>query len=262
MSELLATFGFLIPPVCFLAVNVIVLRLISTDYLRKAPPAPKQPLPVVPSQMRTLEPLSVLGWEFEYAKTTASEAMQDRHTMINYYLLVAGVVTTGVITVVSNDADALPNSIGTLLLWLLCGIGWLYFMKLVQLRHAWGGSVAVMCRIKEFCMSHVSDLKPDEFRGAFLWDSATRPPLGKRWTVFYLSAMLIAYLDGIAFVAGSVLLARGELGFAQVSALGVLGVLFFLFTTGSTAGCWPTSGSGRRPPRPRCRKNLPTVTLR
>jgi hypothetical protein len=38
-----------------------------------------------------LDASDILGWEFEYARTTASEAMQDRHTMINFYLLIAGV---------------------------------------------------------------------------------------------------------------------------------------------------------------------------
>ena len=71
---------------------------------------------------KLLDARDILGWEFEYARFTASEAMQDRHTMVNFYLLVAGVVISGVVGVLARNTG-LPKAAGTLLLWLLCGIG-------------------------------------------------------------------------------------------------------------------------------------------
>jgi len=59
--------------------------------------------------------------------------------MINFYLLVVGVVASGVVAALGQETG-LPKAIGTLLLWLLCGIGWLYFLKLIRLRQTWHDS--------------------------------------------------------------------------------------------------------------------------
>jgi hypothetical protein len=72
--------------------------------------------------VKPLYSADILKLEFEYARVTASEAMQDRHTMVNFYLLAFGVIATGVVAILSRDAD-LPQSIGTLLLWILCAVG-------------------------------------------------------------------------------------------------------------------------------------------
>ncbi len=53
---------------------------------------------------------------------------RDRHTMIDFYLLAMGIVAAGVVNVLKTDGDALPV-IGTVLLWLLCVVGWLYFFE-------------------------------------------------------------------------------------------------------------------------------------
>ena len=153
--------------------------------------------------------LDVLGWEFEYARITASEAMQDRLTMVNFYLLATGVITSGVVVMLSKDTS-LPSSasasVGAVLLWLLCGVGWIHFLKIIRLRQAWHDSAKTMNRIKEFCIEHVDGIAPDELREAFRWKPETLPPPGKPWTVFFYSAMLIGFLDSVAYVSGGALL--------------------------------------------------------
>ena len=180
---------------------------------------------------KLLNARDILGWEFEYARVTASEAMQDRHTMVNFYLLVAGVVVSGVVGVLAQKTG-LPKATGTLFLWLLCGIGWLYFLKIIRLRQAWHGSARAMNQIKDFYIQHVKDFKPDELREAFLWKAETLPPPDKPWTVFFYSAVLIAFLNSVAYVVGGALLnlaAARRFPLLALGPLAMFGLVFFAF---------------------------------
>jgi hypothetical protein len=119
----------------FLIANVLILVVILVLNRRTGDRPGQQETPAKSSDQKIPDPYNILGWEFEYARTTASEAMQDRHTMVNFYLLAVGVVASGVVAVLGQDAG-LPKATGTLLLWPLCGVGWLYFLKLIRLRQA------------------------------------------------------------------------------------------------------------------------------
>ena len=212
----------------FLIVNVVILSVILT--LNRRPgsrPLPPAPPPSEPPGEGHLDPSNILDWEFEYARTTASEAMEQRHTMVNFYLLVAGVAASGVIAVL-GEGSGLPKSVGTLLLWMLCGIGWLYFLSIIRLRQAWHESARAMNQIKEFYFQHTQTLSRDVLRSAFRWQAHTLPAPGKPWTVFFYSAMLIAFLDSAAYVAGALLLDRGPAG----SAPGPVPVPLVLFGLG------------------------------
>ena len=190
----------------FLVLQVIALWLIFTAQRRSRPHAPSPEFPPPPSNVRNgLSPETLLGWEFNYASTTASEAMQDRHTMINYYLLVAGIVVSGVVTYIAQRADV-PAEVGTLLLWLLCLIGWFYFLKLIRLRQAWHESVRAMNQIKEFYIANTQQPGDTSLHRAFLWGSTTVPRPEASWTVFHYSAMLIAFINSVAYAVGAVLL--------------------------------------------------------
>jgi hypothetical protein len=178
-----------------------------------------------------LQASDILGWEFEYARITASEAMQDRHTMVNFYLLAVGVVASGVVGVI-GQGTGLPKAMGTVLLWLLCGIGALYFLKVIRLRQAWHESARTMNRIKEFYIRHAADFDQKTLRTAFRWQEHTLPPPGKPWTVFFYSATLIALLDSVAYVAGGALLGWGAAPGLLLPALAVLtlcGLAYFAF---------------------------------
>jgi hypothetical protein len=173
----------------------------------------------------------ILGWEFEYARTTASEAMRDRHTMINFYLLIVGILASGVLAALGGDTN-LPNVTETVLLWLLCGIGWLYFLKLIRLRQAWRDSAKTMNRIKDFYIQRAKEFDQAELRQAFRWQSHTLPAPDKPWTIFFYSAMLIGLLDSVAYVAGGALLDLEKtlsLPGSERGLLIVLGLAFFAF---------------------------------
>lgn len=224
-------FQILIPFV-FLVANVLTLLAILAMNRRGGAKSSQPPAPTQETQGENpLVARDILGWEFEYARFTASEAMQDRHTMVNFYLLVTGVLVSGVVGVLAQNTG-LPKATGTLLLWLLCGIGWLYFLKIIRLRQAWHGSAQAMNKIKDFYIQHVKDFAPDELREAFLWKSDTLPPPDKPWTVFFYSAMLIALLNSAAYVMGGALLslaAARRLPLLVLGALAVFGLAFFAF---------------------------------
>jgi len=216
----------------FLVANVLTLLAILAMNRRGGAKSSQPPTPTQETQGENpLAARDILGWEFEYARFTASEAMQDRHTMVNFYLLVTGVLVSGVVGVLTQNTG-LPKAAGTLLLWLLCGIGWLYFLKIIRLRQAWHDSARAMNKIKDFYIQHVKDFKPDELREAFLWKAETLPPPDRPWTVFFYSAVLIAFLNSVAYVAGGALLsltARRSFPLLVLGPLLLFGLAFFAF---------------------------------
>ena len=158
------------------------------------------------NESQTLQATDILQWEFEYARTTASEAMRDRHTMINYYL----------------QAGA-----GTALLWGLCIVGWFYFLKIIRLRQAWYDSAQAMNQIKEVYVANSEREDKQILKAALRWREATLPHSHKRWTVFHYSAMLIAFLNTVASSVGYVLIKMPSSP-KQWMFLVLLGLIFFV----------------------------------
>ncbi len=190
-----------------------------------------------------LDPSDILAWEFQYARTTASEALQDRHTMMNFYFIIAGGVILGgglvslsMPKVLAGGPIKIPpfTYVGTILLWLVCIVGWLYFLKLIRLRQAWRESARAMNQIKDFYLEHATRFSAEELVQAFRWRTETLPPPEKRWTVFFYSATLIALLDSVTFVAGGALLNLFPLFQKRIApwiiaSLVILGLTMFFF---------------------------------
>jgi hypothetical protein len=157
--------------------------------------------------------------------------MSERHTMVNFYLLVAGVVASGVVTILKQDTR-LPTVAGTVLLWLLCAIGWVYLLGIIRLRQAWHDSAETMNQIKEFYIQHAEEFGGQELRKAFRWQAHTLPAPGKPWTIHFYSFMLISLLDSLAYVGGGALLhyhATASFPLLVLGPLGVFGLAFFAF---------------------------------
>jgi hypothetical protein len=212
----------------FLVINVLVVEIIIRLKQRQRD-QPRVVPALEPAVARPMKAEEILEWEYEYVRNTASEAMQDRHTMINFYLVLVGVVASGVVA----NLDKLDKWQGgaTLLLWVVCGIGWFHFLILVRLREAWHESLQALQWIRDFCVEHADDISSDELRKAFLWRRETLPRAGKRWSVFYYSALLIAFLDSVAFGVGGHLLNLGKdvVTLPGTAVLVVLSILFFAY---------------------------------
>ena len=212
----------------FLLANVAILLVILALNRRKEV---KPSAPPIPPGEPLVDPGDILTWEFEYARITASESMSERHTMVNFYLLIAGITTSGVLALLARQSE-LPTVAGVALFWVLVGIGWIYFLAIIRLRQAWHGSAEAMNRIKGFCIEHARAIDPATLRTAFLWQPQTLPPADKPWTIFFYAAMLISLLNSAAFVAGSALLdlqAALDHPWQILGPLALLGVAFFAF---------------------------------
>jgi hypothetical protein len=216
----------------FLAVNIGIITAILAfnrrqDQAAGAQMPPPQSPPGPPPQSAPGAPLldaqDILGKEYLYAQNTASEAMRDRHTMINFFLIFVGFILSGVVAVARDDPSK-SKVLASVLLWLLCSVGWLYFLKIIRLRQAWYDSARAMNQIKEFYIVHVKDVPPEVLRRAFRWLPDTLPAPEKPWTLIFLSAMTVALLDSVALVMGGILLEPRNALDAPLLVIGGLGL--------------------------------------
>ena len=153
----------------------------------------------------------ILIAEFEYAKETATQAMNDRHTLVNYYLIITGVVASAVVGLLkinfSNNIHSTTSvditKIPAILLFLLYVVGILYLVQLIRLRQAWIDSAQAMNKIKDH---YFHELKDKQIKNAFKWTSKSLPKPEKLFTIFFLSSLLIIILDTTAMVSAYVLI--------------------------------------------------------
>jgi hypothetical protein len=150
----------------------------------------------------------ILLEEFEYIKETAAQAMNDRHTLVNYFLLSAGVVLASFGLMVSEEGGArFPYRyevlIGLNLLFNL--VGWVYFMQVVRLRQAWCESARAMSHIKQVFAKN-SLYSSETAKPSFRWNIESIPQAEKKMTVFYFSALLISILNAAAIALSSIIL--------------------------------------------------------
>ena len=143
-----------------------------------------------------LHPEEILEEEFEYARETAGQAMNDRTAIVNMYLLLVGGVGSIVVGLSQSDSNspfAVPPMAYSLLFGLLGLTGFFMVMKIVRLRQAWYESVRAMNEIKRFYIE-----KFPELDAAFLWKANTNPALGKPWTITFNLALLLMIIDSVA----------------------------------------------------------------
>ena len=159
----------------------------------------------VPTDGGQVTSLDILGWEFEYARVTASEAIRDRHLIMNFFIIIAGSATTGIIAYSKASTDSEPI-IAVIALWLVSAIGVFYFLMLVKLRQAWYDSMLAMNAIKNFCINNNGVIKSEKLATAFKWKQETIPEPNKPWNVFFYSAAFTAFLTVVAFSSGGVIL--------------------------------------------------------
>lgn len=221
--------------VVFLVLNVAaLLAILALNRRAEAWPIAREEVSGSLAEPGLLDASDILGWEYAYAQATASEAMSDRLTMINFYLLTVGIIATGLVATLPGETAVLRVA-GPVLLWLLCCIGWFFFLKVIRLRQAWHHSARAMNQIKSFYVRHAKQFPADILQRAFLWRSDTLPAPEKPWTLFFLSAMLVGFLDSVAYAVGGLLLGLSAPPTCFAIIVGgvvVLGLVFMAFH------CW------------------------
>ena len=157
-------------------------------------------------QENAFEFTTLLMKEYDYIKETPSQAMNDRHTVFKFFLIISGAIVLIVGSqLIKTDLTTLaPNNLSILaaLAIFLNVIGWILFMQLIRLRQAWWSSAEAMNQIKEFYI--INGRVPDDIaRSAFLWDSRSMPSAGKKSNVFYYSAVLFTFVASSALFSAS-----------------------------------------------------------
>ena len=154
----------------------------------------------------TLKLENMLLEEYNYANLTAYQAMEDRTRMFNLYLLLIGILASGLGVVYQFSGRAstysLPLAIALLLIGGILGIAFL--VKLIRLRQAWRESVICMNVIKEFYIQQFRQQVP-QIERVFRW-RLKNIPSGERFgntTVVVCSTVALlesACFAGAAFV--------------------------------------------------------------
>ncbi|MDZ7260493.1 MAG: hypothetical protein ONB05_00020 [candidate division KSB1 bacterium] len=233
ISLTLSQFRSQLLPVSYL-ILIQILAYLTYFQFRKAVTAPPgsilriEPSEVSPSELRLSD---ILLKEFDYIKETAAQAMNDRHTMVNYFLIITGVVTTllgGLLVKDVSLASHQKNEIAQALALIFNFIGWLYFMQLVRLRQAWCSSAEAMNQIKEFYITNCG-IFDEAARSAFLWRVDSIPAPGKKSNVFYYSAILISLISSAILTFASLISFVPGASKAGHYFSGGLGLYHFLF---------------------------------
>lgn len=154
--------------------------------------------------------------EFNYISTTAYQAMEDRARMFNLYLLLIGVLGSGLAAVyqLGGGLRAFTQVLATGLLFIAGVMGIAFFVKLIRLRQAWRESAVAMTMIKEYYIKEFSALKPGVEK-AFRWRLETLPKGEKLGSVTYVVCATVAFLGSLCF-AGSAFILTQQWLIAQI----------------------------------------------
>lgn len=143
--------------------------------------------------------------EFNYASVTAYQAQEDRARMFNLYLLLIGVLGSG-LAAVYQLGGGLKSYAGELSIALLLVAGLMgvaFFTKLVRLRQAWRESVLAMTLIKEYYIREFASSAPGAVN-AFYWRLKTLPTGEKRTSTTAVVCATVATLGAFCFMGAAV----------------------------------------------------------
>src|SRR6266516_1957746 len=152
----------------------------------------------------TLKLENMLLEEFNYAGLTAYQSMEDRTRMFNLYLLLVGVLASGLGVVFqlrgSISIYSLPLAIALLLIAGIAGIA--FFTKLIRLRQAWRESVICMNVIKEFYIQQFQRQMP-RIERAFRWRLKTIPAGERLGSTTFIVCSTVALLESVCFAGAA-----------------------------------------------------------
>jgi len=187
---------------------------------------------------RDLSADKILMAEFKYAQKTAAQAMEDRHRMVNFYLLIVGVVMNVIAVLIKRDEFTTETLISgkeikamiVLLFLALFIVGVLYLYKLIRLRWMWYGSAEVMNKIKDYYDENLGEYHLKE--KAFIWTTKTLKDmkLGSCKTLYFGSAILIILIDALSLSCAVYFLSRNLIyGFLAFCLFVIFEFLFYKF---------------------------------
>lgn len=143
--------------------------------------------------------------EFNYASVTAYQAQEDRARMFNLYLLLIGVLGSGLAAVyqLSGGLKLYAGELSIALLTVAGLMGVAFFTKLVRLRQAWRESVLAMTLIKEYYIQEFAASAPRAVN-AFYWRLRTLPTGEKKTSTTAVVCATVATLGSLCFMGAAV----------------------------------------------------------
>ena len=161
----------------------------------------------------TLNMENMLLEEFNYVSVTAYQAMEDRARMFNLYLLLVGIVVSGlgIVYQFGGRIGAYPGSLAIVLLLIAGIVGVAFFVKLIRLRQAWRESVICMNVIKEFYIQQFHQRMP-RIERAFRWRLKTIPAGERFGSTTFIVCSTVALLESVCF-AGAAFVSTNSIPF-------------------------------------------------
>lgn len=158
-----------------------------------------------PARDSSLRLESMLLEEFNYASVTAYQAQEDRARMFNLYLLLIGVLGSGLAAVyqLGGGLNAFGGELSFALLLVAGLMGVAFFIKLVRLRQAWRESVLAMSLVKEYYIREFNDSAPGAVN-AFYWRLKTLPTGEKLTSTTAVVCATVATLASCCFMGAAV----------------------------------------------------------
>ena len=149
---------------------------------------------------------NLLLQEYNYASSTAYQALEDRARMFNLYLVLIGALATGVgvITQLGHNLGSYAPEIIVALLAIMGVVGVAFFIKLIRLRQAWRESAIAMNIIKEHYIQMFRADTP-AVEQIFRWRMRTLPTGERRTSISFVVCMTVALLGSLCFAATTLL---------------------------------------------------------
>lgn len=174
--------------------------LVFWKYNHAAPSSPAETYDWNPDLPVKFKLESIILKEFEYARETAAQAMNDRHSLVNFFLIITGVTTTAISSLALGEQNISGISrwgLVEVICLIFNLIGWFYFINIIRLRQSWHESAMAMNQIKSFFIRN-GEISPEIALTAFRWQKHTLPKAAKKSTIFYYSALVMALISSIS----------------------------------------------------------------
>ncbi len=157
----------------------------------------------------TLKLENMLLEEFNYASLTAYQSMEDRTRMFNLYLLLVGVLASGlgVVYQLSGSISVYSRPLAIALLLIAGIVGVAFFTKLIRLRQAWRESVICMNVIKEFYIQQFRRQMPRVER-AFRWRLKSIPAGERFGSTTFVVCSTVALIESVCFAGAAFVIAN------------------------------------------------------
>jgi ADP-ribose pyrophosphatase len=145
---------------------------------------------------------TMLMEEFNYAGVSAYQAYEDRARMFNLYLLLIGVLASGLgaLYQLGGGFQAFTPYLTFALLFIAGSLGIIFFVKLIRLRQAHRDSLITMNLIKAHYINMFAP-QYENLQNVFNWRLETIPSDERVGSITFLINFTIAFLDSLCLAA-------------------------------------------------------------